>query len=125
MVFGLEESYKESKWDLCYSLVDLFCNELHISMNENAIDDCYRMGKHYRIRPVLVSFVSTLMRDNILERSKFLLMKYLSSDRGFLPFFKSTHSMQKTSRENKHISYIYIYIYSIYVYIYIYIYIYA
>ena len=51
VAFGLEESYKESKWDLCYSLVDLFCNELHISINENAIDDCYRMGTHSRRRP--------------------------------------------------------------------------
>ena len=72
VVFGLEESYKESKWDLCYALVDLFCNELHISMNENSIDDCYRVGRNSRRRPVLVSFVSTLMRDSILERAKIL-----------------------------------------------------
>ena len=71
IVYGLNEDTNESRWDLCYKLLDLFNKELQINICDYMVDDCYRLGKKRNRRPALISSTSTLTRDSILERVNF------------------------------------------------------
>ena len=72
IVYGLNEGINESRWDLCYKLIDLFDKELRINICDYMVDDCYRLGKKRNRRPALISFTSSLIRDSILESAKLL-----------------------------------------------------
>ena len=72
IVYGFNESANESRWDLCYALLDLFAKELQVNISDNMIDDCFRMGKSKKRRLALIRFTSILLRDSVLEREKLL-----------------------------------------------------
>ena len=72
IVHGLIKGTNESRWDLCYKLLDLFSKELKINICDYMVDDCCRLGKKRNKRPALISFTSTLITDRILERAKLL-----------------------------------------------------
>lgn len=69
IIFGLVEEDEE---DILQKVLDLFNNTLKVSVEATEINITYRFGKKEKSRPVLVKFVTTFKKIEVLKNGKLL-----------------------------------------------------
>ena len=83
IIFGVEDNIQETRWDLCYTILEIFAKELQFNLSDNMIDNCFQLGKQKKKRPILIKFTSILAGDSILDRAKMLHSTQLRISRDY------------------------------------------
>lgn len=71
IIYGLEETHRESEYDLCNKLVEIFGYSLNVNLN-GFIENVARLGKRGYKRPVMVELISKRMTRYLLQNSRHL-----------------------------------------------------
>ena len=72
VIFGMDVRHAESKYDTCFRVMELLANYMDLRIDEEGIDNCYWLGKRVGKRPLLVKFARGAIRDEVLNRTRYL-----------------------------------------------------